>query len=305
MKDFTINLNDSERITHLVFLLRRVGALEPRNLPDDIASSAEDDLERYTWTGQYRDIKVLDQLFQEDEEFITAMKDLIRIANDLDDLPTVYSDDSFSDYDVIHKDQDGESLTGISLFNTYKKHLELYNNLTNPAERIYARGQEAKEASKEIKETISNVQKKTFEIFVNTLGVVLAEKNATVIKTALDNNIKPNFAIKSWETKFANRPNCLFYTTTPEKQIMVMSGVRDFGSTRELELAELRSNNHIVVLNFDTEKTVIKKHPAIKLDKAGRRRKKAVEVTNFTNFLLPADIRGLAKPLQLAAQHLD
>lgn len=302
MKDFTINLNDSENITKLVFLLRRAGALEERSLPDGISSSTDENIERYAWTGKYRDIKTLDELFSEDKDFMIAMKDLIRLANDLDDLTTGYENESFSEYDQIHEEQDGETLTGIGLFNVYKKHLDLFHNLENPADRIYARAEEAKEATKEVREAIVSVQKKMFDIFLNALGVILTTKNPNVVKTALSTNIDPNFAIKSWGTKFANRPNCLFHMTSPQKQLMVLKDIRDFGSSREVELAELRSNNNIIVLNFETENPVTKKHPSIKVDKAGRRRK-PTDVTNFTTFPLPKDVRDLAKPLQTAARH--
>lgn len=302
MKDFTIDLNKSEHIANLVLLLSRIGVLEGRDLlPGEQTTS--NSLERYTWTGQYRDIKSLDQLFPEDNDFISAMEKLIRLANDIDDLKENYEDGSFSDYQVITQGRDGESLAGVNLYNTYKKHLDLYDNLKNPEERLYARADEAKKATKELVETITNVENKTFDIFLNALEVILKEKNGKIIRTSLDNSINPAFAIRSWETKFANHPNCLFYIQGSAKQLMIIKGIRDFSSNREVELAELRARKDVLVINFETGSHAIKKHPTTKANKAGRRRKTSVEVSNFINFVLPTDVRDLAKIIKIAVEH--
>ncbi|TAJ12886.1 hypothetical protein EPO56_03615 [Patescibacteria group bacterium] len=304
-REFTINLNDSEHVRNLVLLLSRMGVLQGEDLtPSEKLDISADQLERYSWTGQHRELEKFDQLFPEDETFIKGMKQLIRTANDLDDLPTKFEDNSFlDDYEEITSERDGENLSGINLHSVYTKHLELYEYLSKPEERLYATAEQTREAAREIGDIVAKVNLKMFEVFQRAVEVALDEKDISTKKTALDNTSTSTFVIKSWDTKFANKPNGLLYATGSTKQLLILKDV-PLSSISEKELAELKSNPNILVINFHSNTTAIKRNPVIHINKAGRKRK-ATNVTNFVNMHLPKGIRDMSPPLSIAVEHFQ
>ena len=301
-REFTTNLNASEHVTNLVLLLSRMGVLEAEDLsPTEQADVSAHELERYSWTGKYRDLELFDQLFPEDEALLEAMKQLIQVANDLDDLPTKYEDRSFEAYTEVSEERDGENLTGINLYNIHSKHLELYEYLSKPEERLYATAEQTKEAAREVADTVAKVLLKLFDIFLKATEVTVNARGVATRKSALDNTLASSFVIKSWDTKFANKANGLLYGQGNTKQLLVLKDA-PMNSVTEKELAELRANPDVLVINFLTSASAIKRNPVIHINKVGRKRK-ATSVTNFINMHLPKNIRDLSDPLKIAVKH--
>lgn len=288
-------------------LLCRVGAISNLRLEpeEEAVHSEESPIGKYGWTGEFRDIDTLDQLFPEDEEFIASMEELIQVANNIDDLPKVYKDGVFDQYDEVFEAADGEALTGINLYNVYLKNKELYEKLLNPEQRLYSEGESVKEATKEIRDTLKNVQSKQFQIFLSALDLAVKNEDTAISSSALGKGIPTNFEIGSWSSLFAERQNRLFFSESPSRQLLVLSAVTNFSSNREVALAELRSRGNIHVLNLHDISKQLPLHPTIQRDAAGRRRRKKAVVQNFSNFGIPAgNIQDLVKPLKLAIHHL-
>lgn len=306
MKDFHIDTRDtSDNVLNLVLLLHRIGVIASYESTDEETGRELDEhIQSYSWTGEYRSLETFDQLFKEDEEFIESMELLMKVANDIESLPLRYEKKNFSEPRYIQEGKDGSETSGVNLYSTYKKFIRLYYNLKKPEDRLYAKAQAAIDAKKEIDDAIEKVSFNQFETFGNILETALNKQGKDKIKnTPVEEAINSDFAISSWQTKFTKRPNRLFSNPISGRQVLLISGVLNFDSRREIELAELKSNNKILVLNF-YEKGNLPINPSVSKDIKGRHRKPAV-VKNFINFIIPMDIRSLADPLKLAMKHLD
>lgn len=301
-REFTINLNASEHVTNLVLLLSRMGVLQAEDLsPTEQADISAQELERYSWTGQYRELELFDQLFPEDEALLEAMKQLIKLANDLNNLPTKYADSSFEEYTEIVEGNDGEDLSGVSLYKMYSKHLELYEYLSKPEERLYAKAEQTKEAAREIADTVAKVHIKIFDVFLSAAEKIVDAEGIETAISALDNTPTSSFLIKCWDTKFANKANGILRAQEGTKQLLVLKDIQ-MSSVTEKELAELRANPDILVINFLTNTSPTKRNPVVHINKLGSKRK-ATNVTNFINMQLPKSIQDLSEPLKVVVDH--
>lgn len=304
MEDFEVTSDLPEDVQKLVLFLARTGVIEPRDwlAGEDEGPESEEGSSLYGWTGIYRDdLDSLDQLFPEDVAFIEALKRLIRLANDLNDLP---KQEGFTEFQEVFEEADGESLSGINLFEVFQKYDVMYRNLTNPdhpENRLYARAQAVQEATREIENAIAAVDKRTFSIFAKTLELIV-ESEEGIVHSARESSLPDAFPLRSWEAPFGKFTSQLF--SGPQgNQVLIIAGLRHFGDDRVTALTELAADKKLLVLNF-TSGEALPRHPVLQKHPSGRNRKEPLEVKNFFSYQRPADPRDLAEPLQLAIEHL-
>lgn len=249
-------------------------------------------------------------LTPEDKAFQDSFKRLVKIANDLDDIPEVYlGKNEFSDdYENVNDGRDGKNLSGISLFSVYKDFKDIFEKLEDTSARISVKVEKVKSAKKIIDEQIENVNAEYFDILNKLIGATLKDKSilgkyptnsseaniqgAFSVLPGFLADIPPNvYDASIWCNLEKGRYVLLIRYFEDEKHV-----------TRTLEA--LRSNKNILVVNvMNAEKFEITK-PTVHKDSAGRTRKKGLVVDNYINFNF-SDFRQLVDLVSLVEKHLN
>ena len=278
-KNFDSEKYENENVKDLIKFLDSIGIIAKKD-------KTKTDNTDYIWTGKYkRNVGAL--LEETDKEFNSLFRKLIKVANDLDDLPENYKTNKFDKQDKVFKDRDGQDLSGISLYSTYTDYKGLFKALKYSASRITITHEKVKEAKKTIDEQIKNVFEKYYLIFINLLTKIF-EDNNDIFKNEPINSA--NYNINS---VFSTLPEILSTITAYEntvfgridqsKYVLLIRHFEDEDSVQN-SLAVLRNNKNILVVNLiESDKYEIS-NPKISQDTAGRKRKKAMVVDNFINF---------------------
>ncbi|MCK5211122.1 hypothetical protein KAJ89_00310 [Candidatus Parcubacteria bacterium] len=297
-KNFDSVKYDKENIINLIKFLNSIGIIEKKD-------KTEIDNTDYIWTGKYkRNVGAL--LEETDKEFNSSFRKLIKIANDLDDLPDNYKTNKFEKQDAVFEDLDGQDLSDISLYSTFNDYKGLFKALKYSANRITITHEKVKEAKKTVDEQIKNVSQKYYSIFINILTKIFEDNNEIFKNEPIDSanhNINGVFStlpeILSTITAYKS---AVFGKTDQSKYVLIVKYFEDEENIQN-SLAVLRNNKNILVINLlDSDKHEIST-PKIFQDAAGRKRKKAMVVDNFINFKFN-DFRQFVKILTKIEDHL-
>lgn len=295
----------TENIKKLVSFLMDIGIIKS----EEVESETDPNIKSitYQWTGKYnRDVQV--PLLEEDKEFINSFSKLIKLANDLDDLPESYKTEKFDEYDSVTEGRNGENLSGVNLYSFFSNYHDIYNKLQKDSQRISVTAEKIKEATKIIDEQISNVSEKYFDILINILNKLFQDRPEFFINENINSqnhNINgifsslPDFLSVVTPEAYQSR---VYGRTDQTKYVLIIRYFEDEDHiTNALEV--LRNNTNILVINLIHGDVHRVSYPKVYTDKIGRKRKQAIEVKNFINFKFN-DFRQLSKILKKIDEHL-
>jgi len=298
-KNFSSKLyNNEQNVISLITFLESIGITEKRE-------PTEDDETDYIWTGKYKR-NVGGLLEDTDKKFNKSFRKLVKIANDLDDLPDNYKTNKFENYETVVEERDGQNLSGINLYSTYSDYKGLFKALKYKATRITVTHDKVKEATKIIDEQIKNVFQKYYTICVNLLNQIF-EKNDDIFSnepiSSTNFNINGVFnTLPDLISTLSAYENTVLGRTDQTKYVLIIRYFEDLGHV-ENSLAILRNNKNILIVNLlNSDKHKIS-NPKIYKDTAGRKRKQPMQVDNFVNFEFN-DFRQLSEILVRIEKHL-
>lgn len=305
-KNFSHNFSESDvnsSLKNLIRFLLDIGILEQVDSTDKSGTK----ITIYQWTGKYkRNVKA--PLLDEDEKFNKSFRELIKLANDLDDIQGSYKTGQFTDYESVSEDQDGSELSGINLYSVFSDYKDIFKKLKEPFQRISVTVEKTKEAREIIDEQTSNVYEKYFEITINFLNKIF-KGNPDIFKNesidSANHNIKPTLdslpEFLSVVTPSAYTLS-VFGRTDQTKYVLLIRHFEDEESIAKA-LSALKSRPDILVFNLMHGERHQVTHPKTFIDRLGRKRKKGVEVKNFIDFEFN-DFRQLSKVFNHIEKHL-
>lgn len=138
------------------------------------------------WTGKYNNIESAHALYSYENEFLSNFKEMIKIANDLNDYKEVliWNQPRFKTYTNIEKWRDWTNIANISLYTIYEKHKKLYNDLRNNNSVYKIKKEDTENANKEVKLNIDNIKNSIPTIIANITTQIITKpltiSNATV-----------------------------------------------------------------------------------------------------------------------------
>lgn len=305
--NYNKNFNDAVVIGNLkklILFLIDIGIIKS----EEVKSETDPDVKiiTYQWTGKYnRDIQV--PLLEEDKEFINSFRKMIKLANDLDDLPKSYKTGKFDEYDSITEGQNGENLSGINLYSFFSDYDSIYNKLQKDSQRISVTTEKIKEATRIINEQISNLSEKYFDIFINILNELFQNKADLFINENISSqnhningilNSLPNFLSVATPEAYQAR---VYGKTDQTKYVLIIRNFEDEAHIADA-LNILRNNTNLLIVNLIYGDSYQVSYPKVYTDKIGKKRKKAIEVKNFINFKFN-DFRQFSKILKKIDEH--
>lgn len=308
-KSFSVVINDEPAsIQSLLGYLQRFEILEVVGSEDIKNDSGESKKKtEFRWTGEYKPIETADQLFGEEEKLLNTFKKIIKVANDLDDLPTRYIDKKFENYEEVVEGKDGSNLSGINLYSVYSKFLDLYDGIKEPQKRMEILIEDVNSAIEEIVPQIDEVEKRSFQVFTNTLQNILTKKSDLFAGQNFGQRPAAFSACPNFSSVFGRFEHKLYGKNDGSKEVLV---VRNFNAISEIHegLKSLSEQKNLLVINFvDNDDEKLPKNLTIKiekLDKRGRRRTKTLTIKNFVNFVFDDNFRNLSDPLRQIEEHL-
>lgn len=307
-KNFKVIVNDeSNTVQILLKYLQRFEIIEIVNTEkfEETPGNSKEKTE-FRWTGEYKAIKEADQLFEEEEKFINIFKNLIKNANDIDDLIEHYSDGKFKDYEEIFEDNDGKDLSDVNLYSTYSNFIDLYNNIRDPQERMKILIEDTNTAIEGIKTQLDEVKKRSFQIFTNTLQKILSQNTALFAGQNFEQRPAAFNACPNFNSVFRGVEHRLYGKNDGSREVLVVRNFNTFDNIQE-GLEKLSEQRNLLVVNFIDGNESLSINPTIKLektDKLGRRRTKKITIKNFINFTFNYNFRNLAKILCHIEKHL-
>ncbi len=307
-KNFSIIIdNEPACIQSLLSYLQRFGILEIVGTKDINDPNGTNKETEFRWTGEYKAIETADQLFKEEEKLLNNFEKLIKVANDLDDLPANYSDKNFEDYEEIVEGKDGNNLSGVNLYSIYSKFEDLYNDIKKPQKRMEILIEDVNNATEEIEPQVSEVGKRSFQVFINTLQNILT-KNSNLF-AGQNFGQKPGAfnACPNFNSVFGRFEHRLYGKNDGSKEVLV---VKNFDASNEIHegLKSLNEQKNLLVINFiDNDSGNLPKNLTIRIekpDKRGRKRTKSITIKNFVNFVFDGNFRNLSDILRQIEKHL-
>lgn len=308
-KNFSIITdNESICIQSLLSYLQRFGILEIVATKDiNDPSGIKKKEEEFRWTGEYKPIETADQLFKEEEKFLNIFGKLIKVANDLDDLPTHYNDKKFDDYDEVVSGKDGNNLSGVNLHTIFSKFEDLYKDIKDPKKRMEILIEDVDSATEEIEPQLSEVEKRSFQVFVNTLQNILSKNGNLFVGQTFGQRSNAFNACPNFNSVFGRFEHKLYGKNDGSKEVLV---VKNFNAISEIPdgLKSLNEQKNLLVVNFvDGGNANLPKNIAIRIerpDKRGRKRMKSFTIKNFVNFGFSGDFTNLSDILCQVERHL-
>jgi len=278
--DETVLKNENKEL--LSKLLFRAGIIQ-ENGTDENGTAI------YAWTHNYQ-IKQADDLFGDEEKFIESFYDLIKTANDLDDLPEKYVDNSFEDYEEVSDTRDGRGLSGINLFSLYIKYKDLHENLKEKKNLLSIKLENSQKALEEIKQNIDNVLKKYFLILKNLINSVLSPESSLFFKeeTLAVNNFNTHGTIKQFPDfyqNFTNIEHSICGKIDQSKYVFILKDFKEFEKIKN-GLDSLNNNKNVLFINVSKgDKKEIRNAFMVKETQKGRRKgSNKIEISNFINY---------------------
>ncbi len=307
-KSFSIIIdNESAYIQSLLSYLQRFGTLEIISTKDINDSNGTKKETEFRWTGEYKPIETADQLFKEEEKFLSTFEKLIRVANDLDDLPAHYSDKNFEDYEEITDGKDGKNLSDVNLHSIYSKFEDLHNDVKEPQKRMEVLIEDVNNAIEEIEPQVLEVEKRSFQVFINALQSILTKNSDLFARQTFGQRPGAFSACPNFNSVFGRFEHRLYGKNDGSKEVLV---VKNFDAASEIHegLKSLNEQKNLLVVNFvDSNNGSLPKNLTIrieKLDKRGRKRMKSITIRNFVNFGFDGDFRNLSDILRQIEKHL-
>ncbi len=131
----------------------------------------------YVWTGKYDNLKSAHELYKYEEEFLLNFKEMIKIANDLDDYKDIleWKQEDFQSYQDIKQWRDGTHLSNISLYSKFEKYQKLYDDLRNNRSVYKIKKEETESANKEVKLNIDNIKNSIPTIVTNIIAQIITK----------------------------------------------------------------------------------------------------------------------------------
>lgn len=290
------------------YTLRNYNIADVDGVEQDLQALTEAEQYIYYCTNTYNRTSLEAPLTKEDMLFVETFKELVRQANDLDNIQEVYETTSnFTELPYITEGRDGRSLTGIDLFITYNSYKDLMDKVVEQKDRITITTEKIVNADKIIKEQINNVKAKYFEVLVNLLNITKDSKtvgsfNIDSSEYSVDTVFKviPTFE----ETITSAYSTAVWYRPEVGKYVLLINNFKDEDYIIQ-GLEVLRNNKNILAINVVTHSQIdIKhKHPLVYKNAIGRR-SKALQVTNFVN-LKVNDVREIVDILKLIDKFLN
>lgn len=287
-------------IKELLKFLQRIGSITKINELQIEESGVKKTKKTFGWTGTYKDIDSPEYLFDEEKKFLAEFNQLIKVANDLDDLP----DGKFSNFKTIVKGRDGHNLSGVSLYETYENYKVLEQNITNPKKRMGVLLEDVKTATEDIFTQTSEVNKKLLIIINKIVELKLNNKKNLFVNQTFSQRPSSFSVCTSFSTVFGKLEHSILGTTNGKKEIIL---VKDFINFEEIQdgLSKLHRNKNLLVINILTSNVKYPNHPVIYKDSIGRKRQKGMVVKNFYNYQLNSDFRNIKKIINRIRQHFQ
>ena len=131
----------------------------------------------YVWTGKYDNLESAHELYEYEKEFLANFKEMIKIANDLDDYVKIlkWEQKDFQSYKTIKRWKDGSTLSNMSLYSTYEKYRKLYSDLINKNSIYKIKKEETENANKEVKLNIDNIKSSMLIIITNIIAQIITK----------------------------------------------------------------------------------------------------------------------------------
>lgn len=247
-------------------------------------------------------------LLEDDEKFNDSFRKLIKLANDLDDLPEAYKTKEFSDHESVEENRDGQDLSGINLHSIFSDYEDTFEKLKEPSQRISVTAEKIKEARAIIDEQISNVYAKYFEIITNLLNGIFKNQSEIFKKEAINS---ANYNINKI---FDSLPNFISVVTPAAYQSAVYGKtdqtkyvltIRNFEDQERIRGASsvLKGRKDVLIINLVHSDKYQVTSPKVYVDTLGRKRKRGMEIKNFINFEFN-DFRQFADILTRIEQYL-
>lgn len=303
-KNFSIIIdNELTCVQSLLSYLQRFGILEIIGTKDINDPSGTKKETEFRWTGEYKPIETADQLFKEEEKFLSTFEKLIRVANDLNDLPIRYTD---KDKEVVDG-KDGNNLSGVNLYSIYSKFEDLYNDVKEPQKRMGVLIEDVNNATEEIEPQVLEVEKRSFQVFINALQNILTKNSDLFAGQNFGQRPGAFSACPNFNSVFGRFEHRLYGKNDGSKEVLA---VKNFDATGEIHegLKSLNEQKNLLVVNFvDSNNKSLPKNLTIrieKLDKRGRKRTKSITIRNFVNFGFNGDFRNLSDILRQIEKHL-
>ena len=225
----------------------------------------------------------------------------------LDDLPTHYDDKKFEDCEEVVEGRDGNNLSGVTLYPIYSKFEDLYNDIKEPQKRMEILIEDVNNATEEIGSQVSEVEKRSFQVFINTLQNILTGNNDLFAGQNFGQRPTAFNACPNFNLVFGRFDYRLYGKNDGSKEVLV---VKNFDAADEIHegLKSLNEQRNLLVINFVDSKNVnLLKNLTIKiekLDKRGRKRTKSITIKNFVNFVFDGNFRNLSDILHQIEKHL-
>jgi len=268
------------------------------------SSKDQENNQIYIWTNKFS-LPRADDLFDEEKEFLKSFDELIRIANDLDDLPAIYEKGEFDNYKYVAEGRDGSNLSGINLYSIYTQYQDIKSTIDDPDIRIEVKIEDVQEALKNIKQNIENVLKAYFEIFINTITKINTDNPIFFAPEKIDspeNNIPNVFSsLPTFIEKFQKFENRIIGKNDNTKYAIFVKEFNEFDQITE-GLKSLYNQRHLLVLNLAKKDKFQKSSPTIKITLKNKKRR--VKVKNFINITI-SDFRDFPRVLKLMINHLN
>ena len=308
-RNFSVIIDDEPAcIQSLIGYLQRFGIIEVVGTKDIQGNPGETKQEtEFRWTGNYETIESADQFFKEEEKLLSVFEKLIKVANDIDDLPTHYSDKKFEDYDKVVEGKDGSNLSGVNLYSIYSKFIDLYNDIKVSQKRMEILIEDVNNAIEEIEPQVTEVGNRSFQVFTNTLQNILTKKDDLFADQNFGQRPAAFSTCPNFSSVFARFDHKIYGKNDGSKEVLV---VKNFDAINEIHegVKSLNDQKNLLVLNFiDNKKEAYPKNPTIKIekpDKLGRKRSKNLTIKNFINFVSDDNFRNLSDPLRQVENHL-
>ena len=307
-KNFSIIIDSKPAcIQSLLSYLQRFGIIEIVAIKDITDPNGTKKQTEFRWTGEYKPIETADQLFKEEEKFLGVFEKLIKVANDLDDLPAHYSDKKFEDYEEIVEGKDGNNLSSVNLYTIYSKFEDLYNDIKDPQKRMEILIEDVDNATEEIEPQASEVGKRSFQVFINTLQSILTKNSNLFAGQNFGQRPSAFSACPNFNSVFGRFEHRLYGKNDGSKEVLI---VKNFDASSEIHegLKSLNEQKNLLVINFiDNNSGNLPKNLTIRIektDKRGRKRTKGITIKNFINFVFDGNFRNLSDILRQVEKHL-
>lgn len=280
------SIADNETLTKLTTFLVNIGHYSTRTatVEDEIDGEQVQEGETiYFCTNTYNRDDLEAPLTEDDKVFLKSFTELIKIANDLDDLPNVINKTTeFKNYKKVEEHRDGEDISGINLYSVYSNFKDIYSNLEKTSLRINLTTEKVTSAIKIINEQLINIKSRYFEILNNFIDIH-TDKGVINGKYTI---LSPDYSIRP---TFESLPDFLSAINSPEENSAVWCNsekgkyvllIKNFQNESQIKksLEALNNNRNLLIINLINDKNFKISNPKLKF------KKKNIVVSNFINY---------------------